>query len=964
MRSRRIDVVGKTMVFIAVFVVTMMQMTTVGAIPTASLTFTSSSAVTGSSMSVSGVAATKIKYSVGSLTLTDPTFTTTKTATEILNELANVDPVITEVGNQEIVSRVFNYYVDVIAYTDIPLAKTTKTFDIGSISVARDPGHPTALPANTIAFVEDRAPSNRWWSKVLDRQLDGVSGTLSMVNGYPGQLPVSGRFSWTSCDGSVWFGSTQAWDIFGWKHCTGTDGLSVGFCGGDYISTWRNPDFDYRTYPAQTQLDTTTMMTNSQAGLTSTVTIPMNIKFDAAITGNWQETLQNTNILKRTYVDSYSTLASVGYEVLYSGVSSGAPITLPGAVTQTQNTITTGTYTATARDDGDSTDKTAVATVSATVESISSTTTAIAAVTAVTSNPSPTQVTTISGIQTSGDKFTITPTISLRPRTDISKRTITAAGAYRGFYDPSTDLLGNLYYPNSADVTGTNTKTGDVDTTMTINNVAVKVRVKMSVRSVSVWTVSEITTIPVGVTPTLTKNQRTIDLQWNGIQNSQGYYVYRSSTSTLPGQVHATVLNSGQTTVTWSETVPTDGTYNYWVKVFNQAGFSPVSQMVTAIVDELPSVPSLNVISSPSGTGIIQLQWTAGTKASSYLLYRATSTITNLTMPGLTSIPVTGTSYTDTLTTESTYYYTVISKNTFGTSVMSQVRSVIVDFNDLPATPSLNVISSPSSTGIISLQWSAAAYASSYVLYRNNVSITNLTMSGLTLFVVDGTSYTDSIIIEDIYYYVVIGQNSFGTSGLSDVQSVTVDFPSVPPPYTPQPSYPDAPTVSVIEGTYPTSTNILYKNVVLSWTIPANADGYKVYRATQPFTTPSQATLIKTTTAITYTSVEFTNGLFYYGVVAYNGTGDGALSNRVTFLVDIAPARQVNDTYVPPAPYHTPYVSPLTEPSALQTPTVTEPTEPTDDSTLIVIGIVVSIAIVAVVVFLMYRMRSKPKQSK
>jgi len=93
-----------------------------------------------------------------------------------------------------------------------------------------------------------------------------------------------------------------------------------------------------------------------------------------------------------------------------------------------------------------------------------------------------------------------------------------------------------------------------------------------------------------------------------------------------------------------------------------------------------PTAPILNVISpNPDEDGIINLDWNNVSGATTYYVYRNTSTISLIT--GLTPITTVSTSaYTDNITSDGTYYYVIVAGNVLGNSSISNCENVTVTF--------------------------------------------------------------------------------------------------------------------------------------------------------------------------------------------------------------------------------------------------------------------------------------------
>jgi surface protein len=93
---------------------------------------------------------------------------------------------------------------------------------------------------------------------------------------------------------------------------------------------------------------------------------------------------------------------------------------------------------------------------------------------------------------------------------------------------------------------------------------------------------------------------------------------------------------------------------------------------------------------------------------------------------------------------------------------------------DAPNAPVLNTIEGPSSSGNIILAWNPVEGATTYRIYRSTSPITDV--SGLTAIItgLTDTTYQDTVLSNNTYYYVVIATNAGGDSPISNCESVVV----------------------------------------------------------------------------------------------------------------------------------------------------------------------------------------------
>jgi fibronectin type 3 domain-containing protein len=284
-----------------------------------------------------------------------------------------------------------------------------------------------------------------------------------------------------------------------------------------------------------------------------------------------------------------------------------------------------------------------------------------------------------------------------------------------------------------------------------------------SIAGLEVWTPASVTVpaTPTGVAATAGVGQ--VSLSWTASTGAAGYNIYRSTTS---GGEGTTAYVSGVTATSYTDTAVTDGTaYYYTVSAENSAGNSAQSSQVSATPTTGVTVPATPTgVTATAGVSRVSLAWNASSGATSYNVYRSTTSGGEGTTAYASGI--TTASYTDSSATAgTTYYYKVAAVNSAGTSAQS---------SEVSATPTSGVTVPSAPTGVsatagvsqVSLSWTASSGATSYNVYRSTSSGgegTTAYVSGLT-----GTSYTDTgVTAGTTYYYTVAAVNSAGTSAQS-----------------------------------------------------------------------------------------------------------------------------------------------------------------------------------------------------
>ena len=161
-----------------------------------------------------------------------------------------------------------------------------------------------------------------------------------------------------------------------------------------------------------------------------------------------------------------------------------------------------------------------------------------------------------------------------------------------------------------------------------------------------------------------------IQLGWNNVTGADSYQLYKSTSSSTPGDDPSGLITRSSSSYTDTNVV-NGTTYYYWVRARGPGGNSAWSNRVScrpmAILP--PPVPSLAV--DLCGDARIELDWSNVTGADSYQLYKSTSPSTPGDDPsGL--ITRSSSSYTDTsVVNGTTYYYWVRARGPGGNSAWS-----------------------------------------------------------------------------------------------------------------------------------------------------------------------------------------------------------------------------------------------------------------------------------------------------
>lgn len=140
----------------------------------------------------------------------------------------------------------------------------------------------------------------------------------------------------------------------------------------------------------------------------------------------------------------------------------------------------------------------------------------------------------------------------------------------------------------------------------------------------------------------------------------------------------------------------TAGEHAMYFKVMDQANnvINPTLPTWNFIKKLLPTTPTLSEIKEINTNGTIVLSWTASEHVVSYYVYRSTIPFTNFNVEDLEAIAVitTGTTYTDKIPLNGTYYYIVAGRNADGYGAASNMINVTVAIPPATAVQEAGII--------------------------------------------------------------------------------------------------------------------------------------------------------------------------------------------------------------------------------------------------------------------------------
>jgi fibronectin type 3 domain-containing protein len=282
---------------------------------------------------------------------------------------------------------------------------------------------------------------------------------------------------------------------------------------------------------------------------------------------------------------------------------------------------------------------------------------------------------------------------------------------------------------------------------------------------------------PTGLTATAISSSQ-INLSWTAPSNNGGSAItgYKIERSADGGSTWSIlVANATPTATTYSDTGLTSNTpYTFRVSAINAIGTSSPSN--TASTTTLPTPPATptGVTATAISSNSITVSWNASPSATSYNIYRSTSSSGPFPMVGSTA----ATSSTDTgLSPGTTYYYEISAANSGGESAPSSPVSATTISATTPQPPT-GLTANAVSSSQTNLSWTVPSNngGSAITGYKIERSIdggtTWLTIVSNTAST--STTYSDTgLASSTTYTYRVSAINSVGTSSPSNTASAT-----------------------------------------------------------------------------------------------------------------------------------------------------------------------------------------------
>jgi len=186
---------------------------------------------------------------------------------------------------------------------------------------------------------------------------------------------------------------------------------------------------------------------------------------------------------------------------------------------------------------------------------------------------------------------------------------------------------------------------------------------------------------------------------------------------------------------------------------------------VSFVATSAPSPPT--ALTAIPGNGKVTLSWTASVGATSYRVYRGTTSYGQSATP--IAAGIVGTTYTNSgLTNGTTYYYRVAAFNPAGNSAEGNQAAA----KPLPPPATPTGLTATAGVGKVTLSWTGSARATSYSIYRGTTSY-GQSATPIASGIVGTTDVNTGLTHGTTYFYRVAAFNSAGNSPEGNQASAT-----------------------------------------------------------------------------------------------------------------------------------------------------------------------------------------------
>jgi fibronectin type 3 domain-containing protein len=352
--------------------------------------------------------------------------------------------------------------------------------------------------------------------------------------------------------------------------------------------------------------------------------------------------------------------------------------------------------------------------------------------------------------------------------------------------------------------------------------------------------------IPASVTASDAAYSDRVTVSWSVGTGATSYTVYRN---TVANQNSAVEVANGVTGTSWDDTnVEFSVDYYYWVKSVNAEGESNFSAYDVGSAFN-PLAAPVGVSATDGGfTDRIELSWGVGNYATSYKVFR--NTTSNPTGAQEVASGLVDRNWSDTnVIAGNTYYYWIKSTNSGGDSAFSSPDSGFARLP--PIAPTGLAATQGTELNRVQLFWVASSSADEYRVYRaSQPGGPFLLQASIPA---PGTTYLDfNTAVGVSYYYHVRAWTSLG--GLSDPGVVASGHRGIANP-----------------GSVVASDGLYQGEVKLTWDLVPGASEYQIFRGTS--SDGGDAVLVGSSTSGEFTDATGISGEEYHYFVK-SATGD------------------------------------------------------------------------------------------
>ncbi|MCD2452074.1 MAG: hypothetical protein Q8K07_15710 [Methylicorpusculum sp.] len=341
-----------------------------------------------------------------------------------------------------------------------------------------------------------------------------------------------------------------------------------------------------------------------------------------------------------------------------------------------------------------------------------------------------------------------------------------------------------------------------------------------------------------------------VTVSWSSSTGALAYDVYRSITAGSKSNTVAIDLTGNS----YDDTATTVSThYFYTVVAKNATGNSPDSTQSEGWI-KVPG--TISTLSATKGTVLnaVDLSWLPVADATSYNVYRASSSGGALTLIGSATTPT----FTDSTSGFSAAYY--YRTTAIVGTIEGPQSNEAVGWGKQPVPDQVTGVTASQGAYYekVSIAWSVAANASSYDIFRSSTAGDkgSLIASNLAALSYDDTAATGG----SPFFYIVVAKNA---AGYAPDSSQSEGWGKIPG------------TVGGLSATQGTVVNA----VTLSWSATPDATRYNIYRASS---SGGSLTLVANSTVPGFTdSTTGFGSAFYYKISVMVGAVEGSASVEV-----------------------------------------------------------------------------------